>query len=55
MAAISNKYGKYTKINIVNRCWRKAYILPVSWNKYTNNQVGSKSLLAHKNQVSNEE
>ena len=32
--------GKYTRVDGIKRCWRKANILPVSWECDINNDVG---------------
>ena len=55
LATIWNKDGKYAKIDVIKRCWRKAYILPASWNTDINNEVGSAYLPAHKKHLSNED
>eukprot|EP00957_Ditylum_brightwellii_P057174 4332124-Ditylum_brightwellii.AAC.1 len=39
-----SKDSKYAKVDGIKRCWRKADILPASWNADINNDVGSASL-----------
>ena len=46
---------KYVKENGILRCWRKARILPASWNDDINNAVGSASLAAKDKTVSTED
>ena len=36
--------GKYAKSDAIKRCWRKADILPQSWNSEINNEVGNNSI-----------
>ena len=33
--------GKYDRVDGIKRCWRKADILPISWEFYINNYGGS--------------
>ena len=46
---------KYAEENVILRCWRKAGILPVSWNADIENAAGSASLAAKDNTVSTED
>ena len=38
------KDGKYVSDESICRCWRKADILPVTWNADINNEVGSATI-----------
>ena len=41
---IRSNDGKYASEDGIRRCWRKADILPVSWNQQINADVGSATL-----------
>ena len=47
--------NKYAKDDSISRCWRKAEILPPSWNAAINNEVGSMSLPTKDKQITKEE
>ena len=55
IASIWNKDGNYSETNRIKRFRRNMYILPESWNTDVKNKVGSTYLLAHKNQLGNED
>lgn len=46
---------KYATEDAVKRCWRRADILPVSWNAEINNDVGSKTMPDKSKTISKEE
>ena len=48
------KSGKYVSGESIQRCWRKADILPPTWNADINSNVGSASLPKHAKVVSKE-
>lgn len=47
--------GKYARVDGIKRCWRKADILPASWNADLNNEVGSLSMRESDKKISDEE
>ena len=47
--------NKYARKESIGRCWRKAEILPLSWNVEINNNVGSNSLSTNDKQVTIEQ
>ena len=47
--------GKYAETEGIQRCWRKANILPPSWNQTINNEVGSKSMPNKKKTITEEQ
>ena len=55
LANIWNKDRKYARSDGINRCWRKADILPVSWNTDIKNYVRSASLPVWDNNMSNKD
>jgi hypothetical protein len=46
---------KYAKVDGIKRCWRKANILPISWNMQINNEVGSASVSDSDKRISDED
>jgi len=46
--------SKYAQEDGIQRCWRKAGILPLSWESDINNNVGQASLTAGETQISSE-
>jgi hypothetical protein len=53
---IWNNNGKYATTDGIMCCWRKANILPISWEADINNEVGSSCLLENEDKtISNEE
>jgi hypothetical protein len=51
---IWNDDGKYVKEDGLKRCWRKANILPPSWDTDINNEVGSSSMPDKDKRISKE-
>jgi hypothetical protein len=51
---IWNNDGKYATTDGIMCCWRKADILPISWEANINNEVGSHSLANRDKTISNE-
>ena len=47
--------GKYVSSDSIRRCWRKASILPVTWETDINNDVGSASLPKKLKMISKEQ
>ena len=47
--------NKYAKKDSIGRCWRKANILPPSWDADINNNLGSASISTSDKQITNEE
>jgi hypothetical protein len=45
----------YAKVDGIKRCWRKADILPISWNQQINNEIGSDSLSDRDKKISDED
>jgi hypothetical protein len=52
---IWNNDGNYATTDGIMCCWRKVYILPISWEADINNQVGSGSLANRDKTISNEQ
>jgi hypothetical protein len=52
---IWSRNDKYAKVDGIKRCWRKADILPPSWNQQINNEVGSASLSDRDKKISDED
>ena len=55
LSDIWDKDEKYAGRDGIMGCWRKADILPASWNTIINNEVGSASLPARIKQLSEED
>lgn len=52
--ALWSNNDKYTTEEGLRRCWRKAAILPVTWNADINNDLGSNSALVDETRISEE-
>ena len=47
--------GKYARVGGIKRYWKKANILPVSWECYINNYVGSSYVLISMNSINKDD